>query len=72
MTTRMDRIKHRLPRVAVIVHDLLMVWLCWQGLHYLRYAMQPTQLDLVPFTSTPLVELASMIYQLPPSFTRSA
>ena len=59
MTTRMDRIKHRLPRVAVIVHDLLMVWLCWQGLHYLRYAMQPTQLDLVPVSSTVLVVMVA-------------
>ncbi|WP_246109274.1 polysaccharide biosynthesis protein [Vulcaniibacterium gelatinicum] len=30
----------RLPRMAVVVHDLAMVWLCWHGLHYFRYAMQ--------------------------------
>lgn len=28
-----------LPRFAVVAHDLFMVWLCWQGLHQLRYAM---------------------------------
>ena len=33
-----------LPRAAVVLHDLVMVWLCWHGLHYLRYAMQ----DAVP------------------------
>jgi FlaA1/EpsC-like NDP-sugar epimerase len=28
-----------LPRSAVVLHDLVMVWLCWHGLHYLRYSM---------------------------------
>lgn len=28
-----------LPRFAVVAHDLFMVWLCWQVLHQLRYAM---------------------------------
>jgi hypothetical protein len=23
----------------VVLHDLVMVWLCWHGLHYLRYSM---------------------------------
>ena len=59
MTTRMERLKYRLPRLAVIVHDLVMVWLCWQGLHYLRYAMQPTQLDLVPVSSTVLIVMVA-------------
>jgi FlaA1/EpsC-like NDP-sugar epimerase len=27
------------PRAAVILHDLAMVWLCWHGLHYFRYAL---------------------------------
>lgn len=31
-----------LPRLAVIGHDMLMVWLCWQGLHYMRYALLPS------------------------------
>jgi FlaA1/EpsC-like NDP-sugar epimerase len=26
-----------LPRVAVVTHDLAMVWGCWIGLHWLRY-----------------------------------
>ncbi len=28
-----------LPRAAVVVHDLCMVWLCWMGLHQFRYSM---------------------------------
>ena len=28
-----------LPRSAVVLHDLAMVWLCWHGLHYFRYSM---------------------------------
>lgn len=31
-----------LPRLTVVGHDLLMVWICWQALHHLRYAMLPT------------------------------
>ena len=34
-----DRISVGLPRAAVVVHDLCMVWLCWMGLHQFRYSM---------------------------------
>lgn len=54
-----DRLRHRLPRMAVVVHDLAMVWVCWQGLHYLRYALQPTPLDLAPFSSTVAIVLVA-------------
>ena len=30
------------PRSAVVLHDLAMVWVCWHGLHYLRYSMVGT------------------------------
>lgn len=30
------------PRLAVVAHDLVMVWLCWYGLHRLRYALWPS------------------------------
>lgn len=55
MSTWKDRLKYRLPRLAVATHDLAMVWVCWQGLHYLRYALQPTPLDLDPFSPTVLI-----------------
>ena len=29
------------PRVAVILHDLAMVWLAWTGVHWLRYLIWP-------------------------------
>ncbi|GHB94613.1 polysaccharide biosynthesis protein [Thermomonas carbonis] len=59
MSTWKDRLKHRLPRLAVILHDLFMVWVCWQGLHYMRYALQPSQLSLAPFSSTVLIVLVA-------------
>ncbi len=59
MTTWKDRFKYVLPRLAVVLHDLAMVWVCWQGLHYVRYALQPSQLDLAPFSGTVLIVLVA-------------
>ena len=59
MMTWRDRFKYGLPRLAVIVHDLAMVWVCWQGLHYVRYALQPTPLPLEPFSSTVLIVMVA-------------
>ncbi|GAB1596155.1 polysaccharide biosynthesis protein [Lysobacter claricitrinus] len=36
----------RLPRIAIAVHDLSMVWLVWFGLHWMRYAVEPSSPDL--------------------------
>ncbi|MEO6155197.1 MAG: polysaccharide biosynthesis protein, partial [Thermomonas sp.] len=55
MSTWKERFKYGLPRLAVILHDLVMVWMCWQGLHYIRYALQPQPLPLEPFSSTVLI-----------------
>ena len=41
MNSWRDRISVAIPRMTIIVHDLMMVWICWQGLHHLRYAMLP-------------------------------
>jgi len=38
------------PRVAVVGHDLGMVWLVWQGLHRLRFGVLPNP-PTVPFWS---------------------
>ena len=59
MSAWKDVLKYRLPRFAVVAHDLLMVWVCWQGLHYLRYSMQPTPLALEPFSNTVLIVLVA-------------
>lgn len=40
-----DRFAALWPRVFIAVHDLLMVWLCWQLLHYARYALLPESPD---------------------------
>ncbi|HZH44193.1 MAG TPA: nucleoside-diphosphate sugar epimerase/dehydratase [Lysobacter sp.] len=34
-----DNAKVWLPRLAVVAHDLSMVWLVWQGLHHLRLGL---------------------------------
>ena len=46
-----DRVIIALPRLAIVAHDLLMVWLCWLGLHQFRLSMQPFA-PQVPLWST--------------------
>lgn len=43
-----DRLSVVLPRLAIVAHDLAVVWLCWTGLHWLRYgfAANPPPLSL--------------------------
>ncbi len=43
-----DRWSSAVPRVAVVMHDLAMVWLVWVGLHRLRYGVMfsPPELPL--------------------------
>ena len=36
-----DRLSAGLPRTAVVMHDLCMVWLAWVGLHQFRYSILP-------------------------------
>ena len=36
-----DRVSVSTPRMAVVGHDLCMVWLAWIGLHQFRYAILP-------------------------------
>ncbi len=48
-----------LPRVAVVAHDLFMVWLAWIGLHVFRYAIRSEPSPLLPLsTEVVLVLLA--------------
>lgn len=48
MSSWRDRLRMGLPRLAVISHDLAMVWVVWQGLHRLRFGIlpNPPQLSL--------------------------
>jgi FlaA1/EpsC-like NDP-sugar epimerase len=48
MSSWLERWKASLPRQAVILHDLAMVWVVWQGLHRLRWGIvaNPPELPL--------------------------
>ena len=56
MTLR-DRFEISLPRLAVVVHDLCMVWLSWYGLHRFRFAIQPAPEHLQAFSPEMLLVL---------------
>ncbi|MBT2746673.1 MULTISPECIES: nucleoside-diphosphate sugar epimerase/dehydratase [unclassified Lysobacter] len=51
MSSLRDRLKSGLPRLAVVAHDLAMVWLVWQALHKLRFGIVATPPPL-PLWST--------------------
>ncbi len=40
MTDWKQRVANNLPRTAVVLHDLAMVWVAWSGLHLVRYALR--------------------------------
>src|SRR5678815_583525 len=44
-----------LPRSAVVLHDLAMVWLSWNGLTLVRYALAGTPVPLPPLWSAETV-----------------
>ena len=48
MTSWRDKLAGVVPKLVVVAHDLLMVWICWQLLHAVRYSMlpQPPELPL--------------------------
>jgi FlaA1/EpsC-like NDP-sugar epimerase len=54
MNSWFERWKSRLPRQAVVTHDLVMVWVVWQGLHRLRWGMLPNPPE-VPLWNTEIV-----------------
>lgn len=51
MSVWRDRWAGLAPRLAVVAHDLAMVWLVWQGLHRLRYWVLPEP-PVMPWWST--------------------
>jgi len=48
-----------LPRSAVVLHDLTMVWLCWHGLHYFRYSMMVDPVALPWWSIEDVIVLAA-------------
>ena len=59
MTTIRNHLEVSLPRVAVVVHDLCMVWLSWYGLHRFRYAIQPSPGPLSAMSAEMLLVLCA-------------
>ncbi|GAB2517321.1 polysaccharide biosynthesis protein [Lysobacter humi (ex Lee et al. 2017)] len=51
MTRWTGRWQARVPRMAVVAHDLAMVWLVWYGLHYTRYSIE-SNAPAIPLWST--------------------
>ncbi|MBB1060492.1 polysaccharide biosynthesis protein [Marilutibacter spongiae] len=51
MSAWRDRLSAIAPRVAVVAHDLIMVWLVWEGLHRLRFGILPNPPEM-PLWST--------------------
>ncbi|HEU4773074.1 MAG TPA: nucleoside-diphosphate sugar epimerase/dehydratase [Lysobacter sp.] len=51
MSAWRDRWSGALPRVAVVLHDLAMVWIVWEVLHRLRYGVMLNPPEM-PFWST--------------------
>lgn len=41
MLSTRDRVTELFPKASVVVHDLAIVWVCWQLLHAARYTMLP-------------------------------
>jgi FlaA1/EpsC-like NDP-sugar epimerase len=48
-----------LTRIAVVIHDLLMVYVCWQLMHVLRYASRHESYALLDFSWTIAVVLVA-------------
>ena len=58
----MERFRAGIPRLAVVAHDLCMVWIAWTGLHQLRYAILPLPPTLLLWsTETAIVLLAQAL-----------
>ena len=47
-----SRAQALLPRIAVVAHDLVMVYLCWQALHVLRYLTRQESWPWLDFSPT--------------------
>ncbi|MDQ3617647.1 MAG: polysaccharide biosynthesis protein [Pseudomonadota bacterium] len=54
-----DRLSGVLPRVAVVTHDLTMVWLVWQSLHWMRYSVIPNPPPMPLWSTEVMLVLAA-------------
>ena len=46
------------PRLAVVAHDLAMVWIAWLGANWLRYSIEPTSPPVAWFAVETLIVVA--------------
>lgn len=59
MSAWRDRWSGALPRSAVVLHDLAMVWLVWEGLHRLRYGVMLNPPDMPLWSAEVALVLAA-------------
>lgn len=50
MHSRRDWLVRGLPKLAVGLHDVVLVWICWVGLHAIRYSML-SHAPVLPYTT---------------------
>ena len=64
MSVRRTRFFGLLPRVAIIFHDLFMVWACWQLLHVGRYSLlhEAPTLPLWTMDTTVVMLIQSLVF----------
>lgn len=59
MSVWKTRLATALPRAAIVVHDLSMVWLCWIGLNNFRYSMRAVSFDVPAWSPEVVLVLAA-------------
>ncbi|MDV3468934.1 nucleoside-diphosphate sugar epimerase/dehydratase [Stenotrophomonas sp. C3(2023)] len=64
MSARHNRFTGLVPRVAIVCHDLFMVWACWQLLHIGRYSLLPDapRLPLWTMDSAVVIAIQSLVF----------
>ncbi|MGY0798646.1 polysaccharide biosynthesis protein [Lysobacter sp. A286] len=59
MSAWKDRWSSSAPRIAVVLHDLAMVWVVWQGLHRLRYGVMSNPPEIAWWSTEIVLVLAA-------------
>src|SRR3546814_17798783 len=64
MTDWKQRVATNLPRTAVVLHDLAMVWVAWSGLHLVRYALrsEPSPMDACSAEIEPVLLAQGVVF----------
>ncbi len=59
MLSTRDRVTELFPKASVVIHDLAIVWVCWQLLHAARYTMLPGEHPLPLWNLNTAIVLAA-------------